>query len=92
MNENPRMLVAFCLEIHSIANRATMLANMLVQMLANMLALFAGASTPLSFLSPLNVLISASEEYQKIHHFRLLMILLNCVLHVLVNLDLQSCS
>ena len=77
MNENPRMLVAFCFEKYSIANRASMLANMLVQMLANMLARFAGAFTLLSFLSPLNVLISALEEYQMIYRFRLLMILLN---------------
>ena len=38
MNENPRMLVAICLEIFSIANRVNMLPNMLVQMLANILA------------------------------------------------------
>ena len=43
MNENPRMLVAICLEIFSIANRANMLPNMLVQMLANMLARVVGA-------------------------------------------------
>ena len=43
MNENPRMLVAFCLEKCSIANCANMLDNMLVQMLANMLARFVGA-------------------------------------------------
>ena len=41
MNENPRILVAFCLEKYSIANRANMLANMLVQILANMVARFA---------------------------------------------------
>ena len=43
MNENPRMLVAFCLEKYSLANRANMLANMLVQMLIDMVARFAGA-------------------------------------------------
>ena len=31
MNENPRMLVAFCLEKYSISNRANMLANMLAR-------------------------------------------------------------
>ena len=43
MNEDPRILVSFCLEKHSIANRANMLANMLVQILAIMLERFAGA-------------------------------------------------
>ena len=43
MNENPRMLFAFCLEKYNVANRPNMLANMLVQMLVNMLARFAGA-------------------------------------------------
>ena len=42
MNENPRILVTFCLEKYSVANRANMLANMLVQILANMLPRFAG--------------------------------------------------
>ena len=42
INENPRMLVAFCLEKCSIANCANMLANMLVQMMTNMLVRFAG--------------------------------------------------
>ena len=37
------MLVVFCLEKYSIANRTKILANMSVQMLANMLARFAGA-------------------------------------------------
>ena len=39
MNENPRILVAFCLEKYSITN----CANMLDQMLANMVARFASA-------------------------------------------------
>ena len=54
MNENPRMLVAFCLEKYSIANRANMLAKMLVQMLANMLARFAGDLTDEEQTSEIN--------------------------------------
>ena len=37
------MLVAFCLEKYSKANRANMLVNMLFQMLVNIMARFAGA-------------------------------------------------
>ena len=53
MNENPRMLVVFCLEKYSIANHANILANMLVQMLPNVLPRFAGAfMSTLSKIAP----------------------------------------
>ena len=53
MNENPRMLVVFCLEKYSIANHANILANMLVQMLPNVLPRFAGAfMSALSKIAP----------------------------------------
>ena len=58
MNENPRMLAAFCLEKYSIANRV----NMLVQTLANMLARFAGASFDFDWLISYFVTLFDSKE------------------------------
>ena len=49
MNENPRMLVVFCLEKYSLANHANILANML----PNVLSRFAGAfMSALSKIAP----------------------------------------
>ena len=63
MNENPRMLVVFCLEKCIIANHANILANMLVQMLPNVLPRFAGAfMSTLSKIAPQKTITTTTRH------------------------------